>query len=492
MLKTDLKSLLENVDIEFMRCLVLFWLFLFSSVLYGNETQLVYFGGGGESLDKDTTNFDYGFQSFAAYANTKKLKADYYFTKKHKQSLKWAEDAIGRTPNEFTSENWTAKVANLTKQIESGEISKDDKIMLVIESHGNDSSGIFQVATVNGMVAPKKELETLIKTAEARDVKISLIAANCASGNLISLASPKTCVIATAQPGQYGFTSDGHYLFNNFKNSTNLEDAFLKTRDEIKILETPSQPILSSPAGLKAQQTLKALFPYLSKRAVDHPGTDLCQYPAKGSLKQIESDINAVKRSTEIFGYKLTLKNNDAEKLEDELQKYFKAAQEHHRLVNSKEQSEIRCFNTPVPFFDAVGMGGNNINLGFEMDIEFTNTVAVQRHLSCVTSLSEVSTQLRYHHERLGEAISENAPIEFQNKIKDSIQHLTKLSTDVGLQENSRRISGGRYTIKNWLEIMLESRKKIVRFEREIYNQLYKKYSEELKDQPNPCRDFSL
>ncbi len=452
-----------------MKLIHLIYFFFSISLAYGAENHIIYFGGGGERKDKTTTIFDNAIPSLAYLAKVKNYKAEYYFTKQHSESVKIAEDAIGHPTKEFTSENWKEKIDQLKKDIESGTITSGSKLLLSINTHGTDDDGEMSLSTTNGSIKPTEDLKHLIQMAEAKNVKIAITATNCTSGNLLKLSSKKTCVIATSMPGQFSYSSEDLF-FHKLSSSSNLEDAFLKTRKENGFQGLPSQPAISSPAGLETQKALSILFPYLSKKEVNNPGVkSICNYTCSPSLDKFRKEIQEIAQPIDKLKYALHLES-DPQILIDLVNKYNKAVKDREMALSPHLLKE-KCYDTPVPFI-----------------LSTSNTIGQ----NCLTSLAEVEFHLQHHREKLGEAISSHSPIEFQKELKESIRQLNKLKLDPKIKMNSSEKTEKRILINTSLKTMLETRKEIAQLERKIYDQLYQKYSKELKNQKNPCRDFTL
>lgn len=476
-----------------MKFFFLIYFFFSISLAYGAENYIVYFGGGGEPTNKDTTIFDRSIPSLAMLAKAKNYKAEYYFTKQHRDSMRIAEKAIGHPTKEFTSENWKEKIDQLKKDIENGKITGGSNLLLAIDTHGIDVDGEMSLSTTNGSIKPTEDLKQLIQMAETKNVKIAITATNCTSGNLLKLSSQKTCIITSSMPKQLGYSTDIR-IFHNLNKSNNLEDAFLLTRKENGHVGLPSQPAVSSPAGLETQKALSILFPYLSMEEVKSPGVkSICNYTCSASLNAFRKEIEEIAQPIDKLKYALHIES-DPQILIDLVNKYNKAVGD-YAIASGPLYVKEKCYETPVPFF--MGMYGSNYMIPFPggMGItqkEFKNLSAKTIRQNCLTSLEEVEVHLQHHREKLGEAISSHSPIEFQKELKESIRQLNKLKIDPKIKMHSRKRAEKPTLIESSLNTMIETRKEIAQLERKIYDQLYQKYSEELKNQTNPCRDFTL
>lgn len=470
-------------------------LFLYASLSFGAENIIIYFGGGGEPKNKDTTIFDESIPMIASFAKSKGYKADYYFTDKHSTSVKIAESAIGAIPKTFTTKNWNTKIDQLRKDIDSGAIPKGTKIILTLDTHGDDKEGEFRMTTTDGIVAPEMELRSLIKNAEAKGVRFAIVATNCTSGNLLKLSSSNTCIITSSMPGQYGYSSEQGF-FKNLNTSPNIEDVFLQTRKDNGFLGLPSQPAISSEAGLQTQEVLKILFPYLSEKEVDKPASSvICDYT---SIKDINS-LNDKIKPLLLPSYSLLLKNKDIQKLGDSVDKYNRSVQTYRKISARSSQNITRCFETPVPFIQLNGMGMFppkliNMGMGGPKSKEEYEKLVNQKvpDLSCVGSQAQVKLQIQYHNEQLQNSIVSHDSVEFQSKIKNAITELNKLMNDPILSRAPKERAEDTAQMNSALETMINTRKEIAQLERKIYDQIYQNYSDKLKKRKNVCRDFTL
>jgi hypothetical protein len=473
----------------------LIFLFFTSALLesaLAQDKYLVYFGGGGEPKGT-TTIFDRSIPNVAAFAKRQNYVSDYYFTTKaHSQSFEQAKASIGEEPKAFTSENWSLKMATLVNDIQSGKIKSGSKFLLVIDTHGDDSSGQFLMSTVNGAVAPTEEIKRLISVAEENGVELGLIATNCTSGNLLKLASPKTCIMTSSRPNQYGYASEAFGFFKNLSTTENLEENFLKTRLENAYSGTPSQPGISTEAGLRTQDLMERVFPFLSMKEVD----------LIGSTKLCEDDIQleAIDKQFEKFLNKVLVKSAetdpDVNHLVSSMDRYGKSSSTYNKYFHQIHNPALKCFKTPIPFIQAYGMGMTSPFGAYSFGMSLLPLTQMQAGYvpepkSCVIGVEQVKVQLLYHREMLAlaEKAMDGKKVE---EIKQAITSLDKLATDTDLIKSSERMNEkSSKTIENY-QNMLNTRPQIVIGERNTYEKLYRKRSEELKNRPNPCAKFSL
>ena len=465
------------------------------------KNLFVFFGGGGEPADKENTIFDRAIPQINSFAKSHNYEADYYFTSQHAKSTRIAKESLGFSPPDFTEKSWKEKISQLERDIDQGKINSGSKIILAIDTHGTDRNGVFQMATVDGFVAPQQDLRQLIEKAEAKGVKIALIAEPCTSGNLLPVGSEKTCVITSSMPGQFGYTSDD--FLGNLEKSKNMEDLFLRTRNEEFASGAASQPGISSPAGKKTQEVLRLLFPYMSEDEVVRPGSsELCHESSViKPLNDLQKQFGPLVRPISLLGFSIYSKDDALPQLRDSMQKYNESSNVYRESLASSRSTELRCFHSPLPFYNFNGMGMRMFSPfvgmgGPKNEAEFKKMNALGSKESCVSSLFQVDLQLHYHQERLSAAEAAHASNEEKEKIKNTLQEIESIKNDEtfkkALLDATIKEKENRARADTSLKTMLGSREKIYSLERIVYDQLYKKYSQELKDQKNPCSDFSL
>jgi hypothetical protein len=482
-----------------MRYLIFIFSVLLSSQTFGQDNYLVYFGGGGEP-DGETTIFDRSIPAIASFAEAQNYKAEYFSTKNHKFSAEMAAKATGNTTQEFTSENWSKKMNQLVQDIQSGKISKGSKLLLTIDTHGMDRGGIFRMSTVNGIVAPVEEIKRLIVAAEENGVSLGLYASNCTSGNLLKLASDKTCIVTSSMPNQYGFTSDGYMFLKNLRKAKNLEENFLESRNYNALLSLPAQPGISTVAGQKTQEALGMLLPYLSEREVDVPGS-LLMCDVTVGMNALSKEMEALAKPSLEAGYDIIGKGH-IRRLSNNVKDYNEASQNYQANLKQVENPIIKCFETPVPFIQAYGMG-MGIGIGSGLYPSFGMTPPMSEDLlaslknprpptkSCVVNTAQIDIQIKFHEHHLENA-RKNDDVPLEEKLLKSIASLKELAKDSALIESSKKIDKKRSDALNNFQTMVNNRQQIAQNERYAYDMLYKKFSDENKDKSNPCAKFSF
>ena len=185
-----------------------------------------------------------------------------------------------KVPNQpFVESNFEKIIADYEAKLRSGEISKNDQLMLMINTHGAENYGREKTHNIAYSGAEMKDLntgagartvsldklETIAKLAEEKGVKLAIIDLSCHSGNTLPLKNSKTCVITSSGPNHYGYGGSSitfpRRLFKYMNKGVNLEDAFIKARSATWDL---SFPMISTDVGLEINEKLYTpLTPYL-------------------------------------------------------------------------------------------------------------------------------------------------------------------------------------------------------------------------------------
>jgi hypothetical protein len=254
-------------------------LMVFSSLAFAQNKYLVILGGGGEPRGEGTI-FDQNLKLMGQFARAHpEYKVDVKFNGGHLKTERIIQEQFKSfTPDhQFTQENFEKTILKYEKMIESGEIKSGDNLLLNIDSHGSVQDGkTHRISTVGekitdynvlgGKTVSLDRLKKLTELAEKKGVNLGIIDLSCHSGNTLSLANRKTCVITGAGSEHYGIAGLSERFFSNdfarnLSHSSNLEEAFLAAR--AKRIDI-TFPMISSPAGIETQKILyESLTPYL-------------------------------------------------------------------------------------------------------------------------------------------------------------------------------------------------------------------------------------
>jgi hypothetical protein len=285
--------------------------------LSANEKYLVVLGGGGEPAGKKTI-FDHGLKRIGDFSrNHPEYKTEVSFNGGHIETERIIQNSFQNTTNQkFTNTSFEKIITKYEKMIESGEIKAGDNLLISIDSHGSIKTGdthnisttgeeISDLEKLGSKTISLDRLKKLTQLAEEKGINLGIIDLSCYSGNTLNLANSKTCIISGAGSEHYGLASSSSSYFSNLmpqnlSRSSNLEEAFLKSRKESSDI---TYPMISSSSGQLVQQLLyKTLSPYLNyqlpqspKKFTDFMLDDLLQRNNCSSKNALESFNSIIK-----------------------------------------------------------------------------------------------------------------------------------------------------------------------------------------------------
>ncbi|MBC7427369.1 MAG: hypothetical protein H7336_02075 [Bacteriovorax sp.] len=362
---------------------------IFSSLsLHAETNYMTVIGGGGEPVNALITQFDTGILNFSVFYNQNKssYKTTINFNGGHRQTESIINENFkgASIKNGFNQQSFESIVNDYIKKLTANppEIKAGEKIMLFISDHGGESAGNthkisssssamtnINSGSSDGMIS-LDNLATLSKAAKDANVKLAIVDASCHSGNSLSLANDKTCVITASGPKHYGFSSFAEVFANNMGKGKNLEDIFLSTRDTLK---GEGFPEISTPEGTVVQDEIYPLLTpymfyhdeyrgmeldkidtYLKSTAIDG-AANYCarqnEYVQLTTLLTLIEDINSIERKS-WFSKKITkektvdlsdLKKKIAE-YRDVQENYIKRLQE----ISRPDLEKREPMNTPM------------------------------------------------------------------------------------------------------------------------------------------------
>lgn len=249
-----------------------------SPVLLASETNLIYFGGGGEPKDALTTQFDETARGLGEfYKANKNYSTTVSFNGGHPVTEGIIKDKFkgAKIEERFTVSSYKSVIQETIEKLSKNppEIPEGGKILIFIDSHGGEKSGkTHSISTTaaaltnmnnvsDGTSASLDALEELTKLAEAKNVKLAIVDGSCHAGNSLPLANSKTCVISASGPKHYAYSTFTNAFVTQMKKGKNLEDVFLETREQLNGL---GFPMISTPEGMSVQDEIyPALTPYM-------------------------------------------------------------------------------------------------------------------------------------------------------------------------------------------------------------------------------------
>lgn len=223
-----------------------------------HQTKYLYYIGGGEPLSQNekATNFDYSF-SYVRSLEKNNWKARYLFAGDQLKSKKLRQAVAARSQT-LTKENLIPFLQDIETKLTSGRINQG-QLMIYLDTHGVMENGKYTISTTNGTADILPSLLKIRNLAKQKKVKLGIIGATCFSGQLMTLEDDNTCVVTTAPADTVGLMMNNNviaYLLGH-NSAKNLEDLHLQSR-KYKDIDL-GQPLISTPAGKKAYEVLKEL-----------------------------------------------------------------------------------------------------------------------------------------------------------------------------------------------------------------------------------------
>jgi len=331
---------------KILACLVLS--FLISIQAYA-KNQILLIGGGGEPVGtKDETGkpilgtiFDNNIKNLRLYLDKNKTwNKEASFNGGHPATENILKTKYKDTKtSHFGLQNYKDLISKYESKLKNNEFAKDDKILIVIESHGalkSENEGTHSIATTNktleNLEAPSldsaslDDLKKITELAKEKGVKVGIIDQSCHSGSSLALANETTCVLSASGPNHYGLIGNGaqtDLIIKNLATSKNLEEVFLKSR---RASSDQSFPMISTQEGIAVQNNLYAIMtPFLYE--LDPEADKLTPFMTSGKSDLLcDYDTNYQTLLTIIDQYKTLSKVSDQTALSDlksDLQKYY-------------------------------------------------------------------------------------------------------------------------------------------------------------------------
>ena len=284
---------------------------LTSFTLHAAENNFVFLGGGGEPLDKDTTQFDGSIGGVGKFFQKNK---DYQTTVSFNGGHSRTENSINSNfqgadiRDGFTEANYNQIIQENIQKLSATppEIPAGGKLLIFLNTHGGESdkkthrvsltrSQMNNPNSLNSSGTVSLDaLEQLSKLALEKGVKLAIVDASCHSGNSLSLANPATCVISASGSKHYGYTNFAEAFGSRMKKGKNLEEIFLDTRKSVRGL---GFPMISSPEGKAVQDDIYPLLtPYMYYHG-DYRGMELDKIDTY--LKLESNEVGMCKREME-------------------------------------------------------------------------------------------------------------------------------------------------------------------------------------------------
>lgn len=258
----------------FLTCLILT---LQSQNLFAKSTYVL-MGAGGEPKDSPTTQFDMSLRNMSDYYQGSKNRYDAYIAVNggHTETTRLVNERFAGAnieSNGFLDQTYNSILENIKNKLNNNEYSSSDKILINIDTHGGEPVANVPGHTISTSAAAMSSMNTsgatsvntyklkeIVDLANSKGIKIAIIDHSCHSGATMDLQNENTCVITASTANQYALSDFSNNFANFMRSGKSLEDVFLDTRNAS--MATPF-PLINSPVGLKVQEELSAVLPFL-------------------------------------------------------------------------------------------------------------------------------------------------------------------------------------------------------------------------------------
>lgn len=464
----------------------------------GPKKDLYILGGGGDPKGS-TTIFDYNLKRIGKFSNDSDWKTTISFNGGHDDTEKIVS-TIDKAKNlgAFTKKTFNDILDEAIKKIESGELSKDDQLMLSLETHGAMKSRkdkTHSVATSGGVATNLEilvganlvsldRLEKLAKLAAEKGVKLALIDMSCFSGNLLNIDSEKTCMISATGRNQYGYVGNteapevantfSDNFFEGMKKGKNLEEIFLDARSQSDA--EPDFPMISTEEGKAVNDLLyKMLSPFFDFKNKSSSFFEN-QYLTNKKFETLVCEIgknhqqldSLLKQYEEMTAITDKLQSDDFLNLRNALDEYRKFQLNYEEILRSKKEAEVEVANLLKTNFSFVASS-------FSPPLEFIEA-------DYDGSIAFLESSIKEHPE--AKKLWENEILEKRKEKEMALDVKSKLS-----ESSKKKIQDARDAYEN-LHITYDLARKVSVEARKVYQNLYKMQKDKAKS--NPCRDFVL
>lgn len=465
----------------------------------GNYLSIM--GGGGEPQG-DTTIFDEQIPDMGRFVTSSDWQTTLTFNGGHattesKLQSAFAAKNVSNTP--FTEDVFKKQLNDYEEQIKSGKIKSGDQIMLIISTHGAEKTSTektHQISVKGGTIqdfntgAGSKttsldKLEQLSALAEKHNIKLAIVDLSCHSGNSLPLRNKNTCVITTTGPKHYGYagvSSFSNKFLANLKQGSNLEDIFLKTRENFN---DRSFPMISTPVGLEINDELyDPLTPYHYNYDPKHDKYSsyilsqvklgvACEAPNQfQELLDLISDTEEIKNVSRNARYK----TREGRKFKELLEEYYQ--------LMSQQRDALSRMN--LPDMKVEEKFCHTYKISEYSQTEACQTYTIERLLSL-----NVDWYRNHNNKKIAESKVENNKkfYEASNIILDKIiarrEELKQQYPDIQRQENFFKEQEDLQKRTTALA------NRISDASAKLYYSMYKQKSAS-DNKPNPCKDFVL
>lgn len=410
------------------------------------------------------------------------------------------------SPSNFTDSKFEEIIKKYEDQLNAGDFSSGDQILIHIDSHGAIKSGNQETHSIATARSPLQnydslgeksvnldQLKRITTLAKQKGVKVGIIDNSCHSGSTLGLADDNTCVLASSGPNHYSYTGNGTASKNilaKLAPGKNLEEIFLAARGESSDSDFP---MISSPEGKMVQDKLyNLLTPYLyyfgknrdklTPFMANAEENSVCKYDQ--GFEQINQiinnleDIQVVTKRFLFFKWNGTTKKVDLSGIRNALSKYYAFQTD---IIKEVKDLDVELNNSLEKFTATEG--------------EFPSETSYTWKELISTDFDKI---IHNYSVRLAETATEAVPDEEKRRLRLNLQLYRKA------QQRAQEITAQHpefKTLKKQLASVKDKEARSFRLaesvgreSRVLYNALYKDIIKagSTTGQANPCRDFIL
>ncbi|HLD99032.1 MAG TPA: hypothetical protein VJB59_02170 [Bdellovibrionota bacterium] len=415
-------------------------------------------GGGGEPPGKETI-FDKSFKLLADKVRASGYESHVVFDGGHAK-LETIAKTLG-TKSDFTDDAIRSTLNQLLDDLKTKKIKPGDQILVVNMSHGIPPVSGQKTHHVSTMFSTFSldALEELRELAESSHVKIAIVDQSCYSGNTLSLATDRSCVISAAG-NHVGTNRDIESFWKEAKPGMSLESIFLNSRRDA----TPSSsaPRISTPAARETERILNDLTSQFELTPVNLEQNESCaDCPANesGEKKFSNVDITAVLDAARVslferWNHKLALTQN--------LRDFENASSERNQLLKRIREFEKRT--ETIPGTQSPPWSWHDLS-----KLDITAQTAFYRTL-CEKAADDASKQ------------------SCENERK-SLEGVQRVRASLLRDETFREYLHAREKLESLSKKLEKKADALANTERQLYHRIY---LQQHLPEPNPCAGFAL
>lgn len=430
---------------------------LVSSASAALKTHTIIIGGAGEPAG-ETTLFDLPIQTAGKYIKATGAPAMLVFDGGHAKTEKIVSE-FSSNRKDVSPLEARAVIFELKRKILQGQIKPGEQIFLALMSHGSRRDADGTPATHGISIGQQdllqsRELIPLRDAAEKAGVRLAIVDQSCFSGDALSIATSKTCVVSATGKDVVGYPGEWDAFWEQVKPGVTLEEAYLKGRRQRAY---PSLPMISSPAGRLTEKYIAdislSILSYESdvQRRAETECADGC---APKAPEELAAEIIAIEEKLKFVG---AASSGDLQNLRGSLGKQKAQLQELFHLtakIKAKDKNPVKL--------------GNGEEVQWSLFVDFDAK--------------------QYRADLVGE-VSSTDP-EWKKQIEAElarIPHMEEANKKLLETEEFRSYVKGHARHGELFKGLFSASVSVALSERPFYDRVYRKME---TGEPNPCKEF--